>query len=264
MRLALLGSGSRGNATVVQCDSCTVMVDCGLGLRDLERRASEIDLDLNDVDALLITHEHSDHGSGAAALARRYGLPVYLTYGTAASGRFDDCPGLNCFNADSVITLGELRIDAVAVPHDAREPVQFVFRSEGRCLGILTDLGMITPHVQQAFGSCDVLVLEFNHDRRRLAEGPYPPALKARVGGNWGHLSNAQAVEFLRRSDCARLAKLVVAHVSEKNNCHEAIRELLAVELPELLPRLRLARQDQVTPWIEVPVLAAVPLATAY
>jgi phosphoribosyl 1,2-cyclic phosphodiesterase len=199
---------------------------------------------------VLVTHEHSDHAAGVNALARRYDLPVYLTHGTASSGRFSGCSTLRCFNADSQLLFGEMQVDAVAVPHDSREPVQYRFSEAGVCVGILTDLGSITPHVRAAFGSCDLLVLEFNHDRELLHGGPYPAALKRRVGGDWGHLSNSQALALLRSIDLDRLQRLVVAHMSEQNNERARVEALLRDELPALLPILHWAEQDEGFPWL--------------
>ena len=186
MRVASLGSGSRGNATLVEAAGCRVLIDCGFSVRELTARAARMAVDLASLNAILVTHEHSDHSSGVAALARRHALPVYLTHGTAASGRLDGCPELHCFNADSAFAVGELNVQAVAVPHDAREPVQYRLEHGGYRIGVLTDLGMISDHVQVAFRDCDALVLEFNHDREMLRSGPYPAALKRRVGGDWG------------------------------------------------------------------------------
>ena len=209
MKIASLGSGSKGNATLLEAGGVRLLIDCGFSLRELQHRARGLRFDLATLDAVLVTHEHSDHAAGVAALARHYDLPVYLTYGTAASGRLAGCPQLRCFNADTRFALGGVTVDAIAVPHDAREPVQFRFRAGALCVGVLTDLGSITPHVRAAFAACDLLLLEFNHDRELLRSGPYPPALKRRVGGDWGHLSNGQALALLRGIDHGRLQRLV-------------------------------------------------------
>ena len=276
MKVASLGSGSRGNATLVHSRSggegtaagavTRVMIDCGFSLREVERRAARLAFDLAELDAILVTHEHSDHVSGVAALARRYAVPVFATHGSARAAGLTEQPDLSlqCFDADSLLRIGDLEVDAVAVPHDAREPVQFRLRSSGGCVGVLTDLGCITAHVQRAFADCDLLLLEFNHDPQMLGSGPYPPTLKRRVGGDWGHLANGQAVALLKSMDHQRLQRLVIAHRSDKNNSREHILALLQEELPELLPRLCWAEQDLGFDWLAILPLAGEGKAAAY
>jgi phosphoribosyl 1,2-cyclic phosphodiesterase len=252
VRLASLGSGSRGNATLLEAGDSRVLIDCGFSLRDLRKRAARLGFNLRDLDAILVTHEHSDHCSGVAALARHCGAPVYLTHGTWASGRLDGCEQVHLFNADETFRIGDIDVFAVAVPHDAREPVQFRFTYNSQQFGVLTDLGSVTPHVSRAFSGCDALVLEFNHDPRMLAQGPYPPALKRRVGGDWGHLSNMQALELLSRVDTERLQALVIAHTSDKNNSRECITAAIAELMPGLMSRVIWASQDDGLPWLEL------------
>lgn len=249
MKIASLGSGSKGNATLVASPESCVLIDCGFSLRDLEARAERLSFSLADIDAILVTHEHSDHASGVAALARRYDVPVFATHGTVSTGRLDGCPDLRSFNADTDFVVGELHIDAIAVPHDAREPVQYRLSYAGNSIGVLTDLGSVSEHVRRAFNECDFLLLEFNHDRDMLLRGPYPAALKRRVGGDWGHLSNTQAVDLLRSLDLARLQGLVVAHVSEQNNDRSRVEAILKAELPELVPRVLWADQCSGFSW---------------
>jgi phosphoribosyl 1,2-cyclic phosphodiesterase len=227
MRFASLGSGSKGNATLVQADEVLVLVDCGFSLRETTRRLARLDLAPEQLSAVLVTHEHSDHCSGVASLSRKHNIPVYLTHGTAASGRCDGASELRCFNCEDSFNIGELTVKAVAVPHDAAEPCQFRLDFGGRSLGILTDLGHVTPHVVDSYRECDSLLLEFNHDTGMLQAGAYPPPLKRRVGGDWGHLNNEQAAGLLRQLDGARLNNLVVAHISENNNCRDLATKAL-------------------------------------
>ncbi|MFT7286342.1 MAG: phosphoribosyl 1,2-cyclic phosphodiesterase [Halieaceae bacterium] len=252
MKIASLGSGSKGNATVLRGGATTLLVDCGFSLREMRKRAPRLDLDLASITAILVTHEHGDHCSGVRALARAYGLPVYLSYGTAGSGRLGDCSDMCRFNADAEFSIGDIQIRAVAVPHDAREPVQYCFEQGGTRVGVLTDLGCITPHVLSAYAACDLLLLEFNHDPEMLARGPYPAALKRRVGGDWGHLSNEQALGFLKGIDTARLQQLVVAHTSAQNNSRESVESLLHIAFPELLSGLCWAEQEEGFSWLKV------------
>jgi phosphoribosyl 1,2-cyclic phosphodiesterase len=251
MQFASLGSGSKGNATVVRAGDTLVMIDCGFSLRETTRRLSRLGLEPAQLDAILVTHEHSDHCSGVAALSRKHQIPVYLTHGTANTGRCAGSFTLSCFNCEDCFEVGQLQIKAVAVPHDAAEPCQFLLSWQHRTLGILTDLGSITPHVVENYRACDSLVLEFNHDLPMLQAGSYPPPLKRRVGGDWGHLNNLQAAELLRQIDGARLENLVVAHISENNNGREhAERALLAV-LSDL-DQVVWAQQDSGFDWLEV------------
>ena len=227
MRFASLGSGSKANATLVQAGATLVMVDCGFSLREVERRLERLALAPADLHAILVTHEHSDHCSGVARLSARYHIPVYLTHGTASSGRCAGASELRCVNSEAMFQVGDLKIHAVRVPHDAAEPCQFRFEWGGRHLGILTDLGCVTPHVVERYSGCDSLVLEFNHDREMLESGPYPPSLKRRVGGDWGHLNNQQALALLQQLGDRVLNNLVVAHISEKNNARVLVEAAL-------------------------------------
>lgn len=252
MHVASLGSGSRGNATVVATAATRLLIDCGFSLRESRRRLRRLGLEPAALDAILVTHEHSDHAAGVGALSQAYGLPVYASYGTAASGRLGSCATLRRFNAGAAFTVGDIAVNAVAVPHDAREPCQFRLRADGLSLGVLTDLGSVTAHVVEAFQGCHGLVLEFNHDRALLAAGDYPPPLKRRVGGGWGHLNNDQASGLLTALDSAALRQLVIAHVSEKNNSEAAVRGVLADAHPRWLQRAHWAGQGEGFPWLSL------------
>ncbi len=234
MRFASLGSGSKGNATLVQAGDTLLMVDCGFSLRQTRRRLERLAVQPEQLTAILVTHEHSDHCAGVAALSRKYEIPVYLSHGTAGTGRCDGSHQLNCFNSEDVFAVGCMDVKAVTVPHDAAEPCQFLLAREEQTLGILTDLGSVTPHVLDSFRDCHSLLLEFNHDLPMLQAGRYPAALKRRVGGDWGHLNNRQAAELLRQLGGARAGHLVVAHISENNNSRERAEEALLTVLDSL------------------------------
>ncbi len=227
MRFASLGSGSKGNATLVATASTLVMIDCGFSARQATLRMQRLGVHPEQLDALLVTHEHSDHSAGVASLSRKYQVPVYMTHGTASTGRIDNAHSVVCFNSGAEFVVGDLAVTAVPVPHDAREPCQYRLVNGGSTLGVLTDLGSITAHVIDSYRHCDGMVLEFNHDVDMLETGDYPPALKRRVGGNWGHLNNQQAAGFLKAIDSERLRYLVVAHISENNNCRTRAEEAL-------------------------------------
>lgn len=251
MQFASLGSGSKGNATLVRAGNSLVMVDCGFSLRETTRRMQQLGVTAAQLDAILVTHEHSDHASGVAALSRKFDIPIYLTHGTRATGRVDGGFAYYSFNCDDEFTIGDLQVTAVAVPHDAAEPCQYRLGCNGLILGILTDLGSITPHVVQHYAACQALLLEFNHDLPMLLEGPYPHHLKQRVGGAWGHLNNRQAAQLLQMIDGHNLQHIVVAHISEKNNTREYAEQAL-LEVLGCLDRVVFAEQAAGFDWLEL------------
>ena len=225
MQFSSLGSGSKGNGTLVKHDDCLLLVDCGFTLKETTRRLARLGVTPEALDAVIVTHEHGDHIGGVGPLARKYKVPVYMTPGTSRARDIGQLPTLELIKNYQAFSIKSIEITPVAVPHDAAEPAQYVFASHSARLGILTDLGSITPHVEMHYHCCDGLILEANHDPLMLASGQYPLSLKQRVGGAWGHLSNRQAAEFLKRVDCSRLQKLVVAHISQQNNTLELARE---------------------------------------
>ncbi len=248
MRFASLGSGSRGNALVVEGGGSRILVDCGFGPRELERRLARLGLAPAGVDALVITHEHSDHVGGAAKCAARYGMTVFLTHGTLSAFPLGD---VRCevIDSHSPFAVGGLEIMPFPVPHDAREPIQLAV-SDGRWrCGILTDAGFITPHMTAMLSNCDALVLECNHDEEMLARGSYPPMLKRRIAGREGHLSNATAAGLVRHLDTRRLHHLVAAHLSEQNNRPALARAALAGALDCDPEWIGLADQDNGFDW---------------
>lgn len=251
MQFASIGSGSKGNATLVRAGNTLVMIDCGFSVRETTRRLQRFGVAPGDLDAILVTHEHSDHASGVPGLSRKYGIPVYLTHGTAHTGRVDGTHEQRCINCEDSFAIGDLQVTAVTVPHDAAEPCQYRLRHGDLSLGVLTDLGTITPHVVERYRGCNSLLLEFNHDEDMLFGGAYPPHLKRRVGGDWGHLNNGQAAQFLREVDCTGLRHLVVAHVSENNNCLELARSAVA-SVMQSLDRVVFADQHTGFDWLDV------------
>ncbi|AQA19829.1 MBL fold metallo-hydrolase [Halioglobus japonicus] len=251
MRFASLGSGSKGNATLVQAGDTLLMVDCGFSVRETTRRLARLGLVPDDLSAILVTHEHSDHCAGVAKLSRKFDIPVYLSHGTAGSGRCDGAYELRCFNSEDCFALGDISVQTVRVPHDAAEPCQYRFDAAGLSLGILTDLGCITPHVVEAYRHCGALVLEFNHDQDMLQAGQYPPQLKRRVGGDWGHLNNMQAADLLGHLAPASLSHLVIAHISEQNNARP-LAEAALQPVGECARNIIWACQADGFGWLEV------------
>jgi phosphoribosyl 1,2-cyclic phosphodiesterase len=249
MRFASLGSGSRGNATLIESGSTLVMVDCGFSCRETERRMARLGCSVAQLSAILVTHEHGDHIRGVCALARQYAVPVWLSAGTQLMLRKDAPPESHRFDGQSGIRLGDLGIQPFTVPHDAREPCQFVFTDGYHRFGLLTDTGRITTHIRACLDGCDALMIECNHDPDMLARGPYTASLKARVGGPLGHLSNAQAAGLLESIDCSRLQHVVAAHLSDKNNHPELARAALASSLDCATDWIGVAGQEDGLGW---------------
>lgn len=230
MRFACLGSGSEGNGLVVEVDACRVLLDCGFSTKEAVLRLARLGLTPDDLDGILVTHEHSDHIGGVTRLANKFKLPVWLTHGSHTYlSNLDQLPlDARVIDSHAAFNVGDLCIEPFPVPHDAREPIQFVFTDGNHRLGVLTDTGSITPHIEQMLTGCDALVLECNHDANMLANGPYPTSLKQRVGGRFGHLDNHAAADLLRTIDTQKLTHLIAAHLSHKNNSPEHARAALA------------------------------------
>lgn len=251
MRFTSLGSGSKGNATLIDTGEVRVLVDCGFGLREAETRLHARGVDPASLTAILVTHEHGDHLKGAPILANRYRLPLYTTPGTARSFK-TAVATYQPINVHQPFTLGDLTIEPVTVPHDAREPSQFVFQTGDYRLGLLTDLGSVTPLVRERYRHCQALLLECNHDPRMLAEGPYPASLKRRVGGDWGHLSNQQAAELLASLDLSGLRHLMISHISEQNNHPDLALAALEPVLENATASVQTLSQDEGCDWINL------------
>lgn len=253
LRFASLGSGSTGNGLVVESGRTRVLLDCGFTLVESERRLARLGLEASQLDAILVTHEHSDHLGGVARLALRHSLTVHLTRGTALSLP-DAFPSeqVSLLDPHAPFSIGELLIDPIAVPHDAREPVQFAF-SDGRArLGVATDLGCSTPHVEAKLSGCDALVLECNHDEGMLESGGYPRALKQRISGRLGHLENSAAAQLLSRLDRSKLRHVIAAHLSRENNRPELAAAALAGVLGCLPDWVSIASHDEGFDWREI------------
>lgn len=228
MRFASLGSGSRGNGTLVEQNNTCVLVDCGFSMKEAESRLAKLGSAAEKISAILVTHEHGDHINGVGALARKYTIPVWATGGTFSADRLGERIEMNRICSHTAFAIGDIEVQPFPVPHDAREPTQFVFGNGDKRLGLLTDVGSRTAHLEQQLSACDALILECNHDKALLDNGEYPLSLKRRVGGDLGHLSNAQAADILGRLDTSKLTQLVAAHLSEKHNTPSLAQAALA------------------------------------
>jgi len=277
LRVCSLGSGSSGNGLVVEArDGLQVnraLIDCGFNVRELRRRLQRAGLDIDALDAVFVTHEHSDHVGGVVALARRHGIPVYCTAGTAAAAGIDAgeyrasglrpaaraClgrPGAalrwHCIGAGEIVAVGALSVLAYDVPHDASEPVQFTFSDGARRAGLLTDSGDCSDVIATVLSGLHALVLECNHDEAMLRNGPYPAFLKTRILGARGHLSNRQAAGILQRVDCSQLAWIAAAHLSKTNNHPSLARAALAEALHCAEADVAVADQQDGLAWRDV------------
>lgn len=253
MRFASLGSGSSGNCLVVECGSTRVLIDCGLNLTEVERRLARLDLLPGQVSAILVTHEHGDHADCVFNFAACHSAEVLLTHGTLqamqAAGKVLDGVRIRVISAQETCQVQDVEIRPFTVPHDAKEPVQYVLSDGDRRLGVLTDIGMPTPHVEQTLSGLDALVLECNYDLDMLWAGSYPKWLKQRIAGPFGHLDNRQSERLLGALDRSRLKHVIAAHLSQQNNRPELARGALARALNCEESWIGLATQEEGFGW---------------
>ena len=257
LRFSVLASGSRGNACYFETDEARVLVDAGLSCRELEHRLTQVGARAGDLDALVITHEHSDHIRGAGPLTRRYNIPAYLNRATLEQGRktFGTLPNPVIIHTGHTITINDLTVETFTKCHDAGDPLGLVVSCDGARIGVATDLGRTTNLVEDRLRGCRALVLEFNHDPAMLDEGPYPLFLKRRIKGADGHLSNGQAGELLQALAHDGLEIVVLAHLSETNNhpdkaYREAERMLSECGCADA--SIHVGEQDRAGPMIEL------------
>ena len=257
LRFRSLGSGSTGNATLVEATSggrtTRLLVDCGFGLKHLDARLGRAGLVARQIDAVFITHEHGDHIGCAHALSRRDRIPVWMSEGTwLATGGRDYEGRLNLARDGAEIAVGDLALQPFTVPHDAREPLQLRLSDGAACMGILTDLGHATSHVLDQLAGCSAMLLECNHDPDLLADSPYPLFLKRRVGGSHGHLANTRAAGIASALVGHGLRHIVAAHLSRQNNRPDLA--LAALAQAEGCANVELGVADPLTgtAWIQV------------
>jgi phosphoribosyl 1,2-cyclic phosphodiesterase len=257
LRFRNFGSGSSGNATLVEGRSGTatsrLLIDCGLGIRILEKRLGAAGLAYGDIDAIFITHEHSDHVGCIQQLALRHRIPVWMSEGTFGAIGAPDFDGLlNVAHDLQTIALGGFEFRAFTVPHDAREPLQLRCSDGARHLGVATDLGHVSDHVLGQLQGVHALMLESNHDPELLALSRYPDFLKRRVSGRFGHLANAAAADVARSLRHEGLHCVVAAHLSERNNRPDLARAGLAAALDWESEQIVVADPRSGTEWLAV------------
>ena len=229
LRFASLGSGSSGNAMLICSGETTIMLDCGFSVTETTRRLARLGMHPGDLDAIVVTHEHDDHIGGVARFARRHHIPVWMSHGTwrGLETMFEGAR-VNLIEGYSAFSVGSLQIEPFPVPHDAREPAQFVFGDGAVRLGVLTDTGEATRHIESMLSNCDGLVIECNHDAAMLSNSNYPPRLRARIASRVGHLDNNAAAQLLARVAGPCLRHVIAAHLSQQNNSRLLAQQALA------------------------------------
>lgn len=254
MRFALLGSGSAGNGLVAHAGNTRVLLDCGFSLRETTLRLARLHLEPHHLSGILLTHEHEDHARSAFRLAASFRRPLFLTHGTLMM--LGDAPSgidIRIINSHDAFAIDDMEIHPYPVPHDAREPVQYVFSDGRRRLGVLTDTGTSTPHIESMLSGCHALVLECNHDLELLMSNRrYPPSLKQRISGAYGHLDNATAAKLLAKLDTRALQHVVAAHLSTKNNRPELARAALCSVLDCAEEWVKVASQSEGMDWLDI------------
>jgi phosphoribosyl 1,2-cyclic phosphodiesterase len=253
MRFASLGSGSAGNCMVIEKTSTRILLDCGFGVREVVNRLQRFNLEPEQITGILVTHEHDDHAKGAFKFAAKYNIPVWLSYGSLKmSERYlpeNAKVTLNIIDSHTKFQIEHIEISPYPVPHDAREPTQFTFTDGQAKLGVLTDAGSSTQHIEQVLSGCDALVLECNHDLNMLENGAYPYSLKKRVGSRLGHLDNISAASLLAKLDNTKLKHIIAAHLSAKNNTPELAKKALSQALNCELDWIGIAAQEDGFAW---------------
>lgn len=252
MRICVLGSGSRGNCTLVEAGRTVLLIDNGFSGVEISRRLRAIGREPSMLTAILVTHEHNDHIAGVGVLSRQAGLPVYANPAThgAAEERLGRLPCSREFGTGEAFSIGDLQIHPFAVSHDTTDPVGFVLTDGCYRMGYCTDTGKITTLIEYHLRGCHALVLESNHDPRMLRDGPYPPRLQQRVRSNQGHLANEDAGSFLKKTlgGNSNLAHVVLAHLSETNNLPRLALEAARTSLGPDFERLRIVAAGQHAP----------------
>ena len=257
MRFSILASGSSGNTCYIETGKASVLIDAGLSGRETERRLGLLGVSARNLDALIITHEHSDHIKGAGPLARRFDLPLYINRKTLERGQrtMGNLPKPVIVRTGQTLTIRDLTVETFTKCHDAADPLGLILSFDGTRMGLVTDLGRSTRLVVDRLRECNALIVEFNHDQEMLEEGPYPLDLKRRIKGPDGHLSNKQAGDLVRKICHDNLNYLVLAHLSKTNNnptkAHKEAKEALG-ESGITRASILISEQDTPSPLIQL------------
>lgn len=238
---------------IIEQASTRLLLDCGFGAKEMVIRLERFGLTPEQITGILVTHEHDDHAKGAFKFAAKFNIPIWLTHGSRKmTERYlpkNAAPTINIIDSHVSFAIQDMQISPYPVPHDAREPVQFTFSDGQYKLGVLTDTGVSTPHIENVLSGCDALVLECNHDITMLEKGPYSYALKQRVGGRLGHLDNESAARLLSNLDNSKLKHIVAAHLSAKNNTQALAKQALSKVLGCELDWIGIATQKEGFEW---------------
>ena len=256
MKISVLASGSAGNSTYIETDNHKILLDAGLSEKKLSARLASIGRDLQDLDALFVTHEHSDHVQGIGPLVRKHNIPLYTTEGTLRKikSRIGRIPSWVPIRSEEPVLIGDMMVEPYATPHDAEESVAFVIRHGDIKIGHATDLGTVTPFVREKLKKSTALLVEANHDIEMLDVGPYPWPLKQRIKSSVGHLSNEACGELLADANHDGLRLVVLMHLSETNNLAELATLTAEQALGERASHIKrvLAQQDRPTELLSV------------
>lgn len=256
IRFSLLGSGSSGNAILATSNTTKILIDNGLSFKQLRLRSDEVGLSIDDLDAVFITHEHGDHVLGLGTLARRIGAPVFMTRGTYESlpPSLGALPNVVLFEAGDTIPIGNVQIESFSVAHDASDPVSYVVQAKGVRLGLATDMGHASTLVERRLSGCHGLVLESNYCPKMLRNGAYPIAVKQRISGRHGHLSNTDMCRLLGRLLHDALKLVVLVHISDENNTLKLAHTMATRVVGAGGPSVFVARKDRPTRLFEIAI----------
>lgn len=256
MRFCSLGSGSSGNSFIVQDNSSTLLIDCGFGLSETVTRLDRYGLKPDQLNGILLTHEHEDHVKGAFSFSNKYNIPIYLSHGTfkMCKKRINENYDIdfNIISGVKSFMINDIKVTPLIVPHDAREPFQYKFESKRKSIAIVTDLGFITKHLIENLKNIKGLVIEFNHDKSMLINSDYPQSLKDRVSGMYGHLENMESIKLLKSINYKDIKWIAAAHLSEKNNDEDLVKRLISEATMKENEYIKIIDQTNGIDWMSV------------
>ncbi len=279
LQVASLGSGSGGNSTLIRSSTTTLLLDCGFTLKETVARLTTLGLTLDDLDAILVSHEHSDHVRGLGPIARKCSASVWITHGSYDAWRDKKIDRVRFCTAHQPFTVGDILIDPFPTPHDAAESCQYVFSVktgldtetgdwDGKDADdsaqinfvVLTDLGVCTPHIMNKLRAANALLIECNYDLEMLRNGPYPASLQSRIRSRFGHLGNQQSAELLAQIDHPQLQKILLGHLSERNNTPRLAYETVSAHIKNA-HRVHVLEQHAASQWFEITASGSLPSA---